>query len=278
MADDVGGFCGLREWTSHSRIAHATAKTPLGPFIRKAVALPQEAHNASPLRSKDGLWYLFHIGDGSGKPVSNCSEPDTSTASRSQVHAASGRGVAVATAVSASNGGSFLHRAKSPDGPWEALPDLECNNPAPMLHHNGTFFVGCNNGAFTIYRSEGDPSLGKWVEVVKMTFPAAWGGGHSQFIRCEDPYLWMDTRGNWHFISHNYDYRDGWPANPNQTMPILVAGHGFSTDGLEWNFSTTPPYGSYADLADGRRQMFATMERPHLVCAARRRRLSHERN
>lgn len=260
MADNVGGFCGLRTWTSHSRIAHATAKSPLGPFARKDIALKQEAHNASPLRGKDGWWYLFHIGDGSGHAVSNCTEASVAEATGSSTHSAT-QGASGSPAAS----GSFLHRAKAPEGPWEALPNLGCNNPAPMIHHNGTFFVGCNDGGFKIYRSEGDPSLGNWTKVVTLVFPPKWGGGHSPYIRCEDPYLWMDKRGSWHFISHNYDYRDGWPANPNQTMPVLVAGHGYSTDGITWRFSTNPPYNSWVDFDDGHRQMFATMERPHLV-------------
>ena len=33
------------------------------------------------------------------------------------------------------------------------------------------------------------------------------------------------------------DYRDGYPANPNQTMPILVSGHAYSQDLLTWHYS-----------------------------------------
>ena len=55
-----------------------------------------QAHNASPLRARNGSWLLFHIGSGGG------------------------------------SGSSFLHHSESPAGPWHPLPALDCNNPAPM--------------------------------------------------------------------------------------------------------------------------------------------------
>ena len=63
------------------------------------------------------------------------------------------------------------------------------------------------------------------------------------------------------FGSHNYDYRDGYPANPNETKPMLVSGHSFSRDGFQWHFSATAPFGAVA--ADG--TQFSTIERPHFI-------------
>ena len=34
----------------------------------------------------------------------------------------------------------------------------------------------------------------------------------------------MDRRGSWHLLAHRWDYKDGWPTNPAQTMPVLVSG------------------------------------------------------
>ena len=287
MADDAGNFCGLDTWTSHSRIVHATSKTPLGPYTRRDVALKQEAHNASPMRGKDGKWYIFHIGTASGQPVSNCSEPWAATTGGGEGGAGAGAGekyiknenenpsndglattwshpsTSSASASSLSSS-SFLHSADSPEGPWTPMPGIRCNNPAPLQHTNGTWFVGCNDGGFQLLRNEGGLGSGKWVHVLTMKFPPSWGGGGSPYVRCEDPYLYMNARG-WHFLSHNYDYRDGWPQNPNATLPVLVAGHGYSEDGINWHFGEVPPYNSWADYADGSRKMFATMERPHLV-------------
>ena len=68
-----------------------------------------------------------------------------------------------------------------------------------------------------------------------------------------------------HFLAHRYDYRDGWPPNPAHTQPVLVSGHGFSTDGLHWHFNDDPPYGNTRLFENGTVQHFATLERPHLL-------------
>ena len=87
--------------------------------------------------------------------------------------------------------------------------------------------------------------------------------------QAEDPYTWMDTRGRWHLLAHRWDYRDGWPVNPSQTMPVLVSGHGFSLDGIKWRFnSAEQPYDPWITFQNGTRQNFSTYERPHLVFGA----------
>lgn len=254
ISDDHGNFCGLHEWGSHSRVVHAVSSAALGPYTRHDVALPQEAHNASPLKGHDGMWYLFHIGSGTSGHVSNCSQP---AAASLRVDAAHSRG-----------GSSFLHRAPGPTGPWTGLPNLRCNNPAPAQHPNGTFFVVCHNdGGFELFRSV-DPALqpdGGWQHVMSIPIASGWGCGPSPYLKCEDPFLWIDQRGRWHFLSHNFDYRDGVPANANETLPMLVSGLGFSMDGLDWRFAPQQPYGSYVNYTDGSFRMFATMERPHLM-------------
>eukprot|EP00656_Telonema_subtile_P009402 TRINITY_DN14412_c0_g1_i1.p1 TRINITY_DN14412_c0_g1~~TRINITY_DN14412_c0_g1_i1.p1 ORF type:complete len:400 (-),score=66.02 TRINITY_DN14412_c0_g1_i1:298-1497(-) len=227
----MGGGKGLDTWTSNSQIDHAVASDPMGVFIKVDTSLSSEAHNASPLRLPNGTYLLFHIGS-----------------------------------AGVSKGGSnFLHASEHPEGPWRPLPGLSCNNPAPMLHNNGTVFVGCNNGGFKIYRSE-DPFSGGWIYETTLDFPPAWGSDAPGELRNEDPYMWMDSRGNWHFLAHRYDYRDGWPVNPNQTMPMLVSGHGFSTDGVDWKFnSAQQPYAAEVSFQNGTVQQFSTFERPHLV-------------
>jgi hypothetical protein len=82
----------------------------------------------------------------------------------------------------------------------------------------------------------------------------------------------MDGGGSWHMIAHRYDYRDGWPVNPNQTMPVLVSGHGYSADGFDWRFnSAEQPYDATVTFANGTAQYFSTYERPHLLFDARQR-------
>jgi hypothetical protein len=191
----MGGGRGLSSWISNSQIDHGIADDPMDSFEKVGTALEREAHNASPIRAQNGSWLLFHIGYGG-------------------VH----------------NGSSFVHHSESPDGPWLPLPGISCNNPAPMLHNNGTMYCVCNSGGVKLYRSA-DVFTGGWELVTGIGIKTP-PGTHS-----EDPYLWMDSRDRWHLLAHTYDYRDGWPVNPAQTMPVLVASHGFSEDGVEWSFN-----------------------------------------
>ena len=235
----MSGGQGLQAWGSVSEIHHATAQHPMKPFKRKDLALPKEAHNASPIRAPNGTWLIFYIGEKVN-------------------HARRGR-------VSA---------ADSPGGPWRSIPfDVPCNNPAPAYAPNGTLYCVCSNGTWTVFRSE-DVFSGVWRPVTKLVFPPSWGGGVGLggqnnaplYLKNEDPFLFFDARGNWHLLGHRYDYRDGFPVNPNQTMPLLVSGHAYSKDGVQWYFNTAQqPFDPVVKFANGTRQHFSTFERPHLV-------------
>jgi len=134
-----------------------------------------------------------------------------------------------------------------------------------MFLPNGSALCGCNNDGFRIYRTD-DVFGGHWTFLAKMEFPEAWGGAGNTYLKNEDPYLWADVRGNVHMLAHRYDYRDGYPVNPNQTVPLLVSGHGFSSDGVSWHFNNErQPYDALITFVNGTTQQFSTFERPHLV-------------
>ena len=139
MAGVMADGLGLDSWGHASQIDHAVASDPMGVFRKVDVALPKWAHNASPLRAPNGSYLLFHIGD----------------------------------ADKTGGDSGFLHHSESPEGPWYALPGLGCNNPAPVIHSNGTYFCGCNDGGFKIYRSD-DAFKGNWEYVTTMDFPESW--------------------------------------------------------------------------------------------------------
>ena len=48
-----------------------------------------------------------------------------------------------------------------------------------------------------------------------------------------DPFMWRDTRGNYHMLHH-------WQAGTHNRY--YNGGHSFSRDGLRWTFSSTPSY------------------------------------
>lgn len=78
--------CGISSWTHNSQSVHFTAKDPLGPYTRQAIAQPRFSHNPSATVLPDGSWLLFHLGMGIPRrnaaqgiePVyTNCSQGQT---------------------------------------------------------------------------------------------------------------------------------------------------------------------------------------------------------
>jgi hypothetical protein len=261
---------------TNSRIVHATtADMDSEPFVRKDVALEAWAHNAAPVRAPNthtacpGCYYLFHIGDGSlgSKQPKKCTPSSTqsdmldSDPSMAQLPAANGSS-------------SFLvHRSKTPAGPWTPLPAIPhrgCNNPAPAFARNGTLFVLCSSSS--IWMTENPTSPAAWTLVTQINLnDSPWTGNKpSAYLRVEDPYLYQDKNENWHLLVHLYDYRDGWPPNPNQTEPVLVSGHAYSTDLRTFHYSVEPgktlgesqPFDPWVVFDDGSRQNYSTFERP----------------
>jgi hypothetical protein len=259
--DPVGGLyhmyvaemmneCPLSTWGQNSRCTHAVSATPEGPYAFADVAVTNWCHNpAIVLKTQpDGsqLWVLFHIGDGSGGSTQNCSQSEV-------LADASSEAAAVPTA------GSTLHVAASPNGPFTpAQPLPSCNNPAPFLHKNGTMYCVCDG--FELYRTE-DVQAQPWVHV---THIAATGTPISG--NYEDPFFFIDPRGQWHIIYHVY--RTGGASAHNCTPGedgAVVSGHYFSPDGLTWHTSPTMPYINVVDLADGTSQLLTTRERPKMI-------------
>jgi hypothetical protein len=78
---EMANNCTLHDYGSVSRVVHATARSPLGPFVRQSIALPVFAHNPQVIRHPDGTLLLFHIGDTVDPAcVSDC-RPNTTTPS-----------------------------------------------------------------------------------------------------------------------------------------------------------------------------------------------------
>ena len=121
---------------------------------------------------------------------------------------------------------SLVHRSHAPEGPWLPLPSIPhtaCNNPAPAFAKNGTLYVLCSSSS--IWRTEEPTSAAAWQSVSRIDLnDSPWTVGGPEYLRVEDPYLYQDKNENWHLLVHLYDYRDGYPVNPNQTMPVLVSG------------------------------------------------------
>jgi len=117
-----------------------------------------------------------------------------------------------------------------------------------MLHPNQTWFLYCDSN--TLYSA---PTL--WGPWKNTNINVRKGGVPGNY---EDPFLYLDSRGNWHVIYHVY----------NATTPCgvctgeLVSGHSYSVDGVNWHSATTQPFTNTRKLTNGQTVTYSTFERP----------------
>lgn len=247
--------CSLGSWGQASRVTHATSPTPDGPYAFADVAIDVWSHNPEAHLIRGGgaggadLWAIWHIGDGTGT-APNCS-----------AHAAAAVDGSLAlpptTLQARARGGSELHLANSPYGPWTPYTDgplPDCNNPTAAQHVNGTWFLICDS--FSMY--SGPNITGPFTFVMNVPH----GGTPGIF---EDGLLWFDERGVWRVFFHTYtmDCKD--PS----CAPYAISGHSFSTDGLSWHLASVQPYFNVANVTDGSQIVMSTRERPKLIFDAR---------
>jgi hypothetical protein len=239
--------CSLVDWEVSSFVTHATAATPLGPFNKQGPSIGVWSHNPQVMRLADGTFAIFHIGSGEGGHPPNCSWGSDATGSALAVAPPAARG-----------GGSTVHVSQTLDGPWTPLLNSSipsCNNPAPLLHPNGTLYLVCDSIA--VFSAPGLD--GPWQRVATLgpvPHDAPVGG-------YEDAFIWLDPRGNWHALFHVWSTE----ILPN-CIYTNVSAHAFSRDGLDWFFSPIQPYNSTVALDDGTTFITPTRERPKLFFGA----------
>ena len=150
-------------------------------------------------------------------------------------------------------GGSIVS-SDSLDGPF--LHDSKYGgliNPAP-IYFKGTFYLA-QQSTRSILSS---PAVGgPWTLFSNITHSPAQG------YVVEDPFMWIDSRSNWHIINHAYNLSQSGNCGDSD-----VSSHFFSTDGIDWLWSDAP-YGHTVQYDDGTSHTYATMERPRLVFNAK---------
>lgn len=262
LVTEIENHCPLTNWGSNSACIHATASTPDGPFVRQGTAVDVWCHNPQVITMPNGtetIFLLFHIGDGthSGN-IPNCTQiddnsmnimmKDMDTMPPSSYLRKNTKDIPRGTA----SGGSTLHMATDPAGPWIPVQPQppSCNNPAPYFHPNGTWFLLCDSRS--LYSS---PSFtGPWTHLLDVNPSGGVPGSY------EDAFLWMDPRGNWHIIFHVYTTNV-----PSSCVNSTVSGHFFSPDGWNWLASPVEPFGNYVEFTDGSSMLLSTRERPKLL-------------
>lgn len=147
--------------------------------------------------------------------------------------------------------------APSPNGPWTPVNDFVSpgNNVAP-LYHDGAWYA-TSQPTSTVYTTPALAPGNRWVEFASIT-PVALPASLQYHV--EDPFMWVDKRGNWHIVNHAY-------ANSQYENcgESYVSNHFFSPDGKNWsNIPGLQPYTHTVEYLDGTSHTFTTLERPNL--------------
>ena len=158
-----------------------------------------------------------------------------------------------------------VYVADAPGGPFTVAPGSNatgCTINASPLFHGGAFYCTGQKGAAVMTA----PQLGgPWTVYAEI--------GAAKPSGTEDPFLWVDARGNWHALYH--------AANASQLTHCgssRVSAHVFSADdGRTWHELASPsvePYKPMVTWTDGVK-MYATVERPHAYFYAGSGRMTH---
>lgn len=230
-----------------SHVVHAVSSTALGPYKYVDTSLPPEAtcmHIMLLNRSRIVMYHQGRSGATSAAALHNCTKkpyapPHHEEWRRTPQHK--------------------VHYSDSPAGPWLAgtadtpmPPGINCENPAPLLLPNGSIAVFCHGPGIRLWLSGTDQPV---------RFIATEGSYPIPHTVWEDPSVYLDSRGNWHLLSHVY------PTNTSSWLQYadIVAGHAFSRDGIDWHFHRTPPWTANVTNVDGSTRHYATRERPFLL-------------
>ena len=277
FAAEISLGCGLDAWSRNSIIVHATAPTPMGPFTRKDVILPAFAHEpvvvALPA-SAGGGYVLYKIGCADGALTGSngtsvrglcrnchngstigekCAQPDQSYERICQ---------------------DALH-SMSLDGPWRRVNltgfgaeqwdwsrlnlGLESHSPVVLANGSVLTFTRAYNApspapVSSIWLVAADRWNGTYRSAADLLPGMERGGPVFPQQSLEDTFMWQDPRGNFHSLFHTWE---GAPA---------LGGHAFSRDGLNWDYSPTPPYYFEASVGSPNTTFnFHRRERPHLM-------------
>ena len=160
------------------------------------------------------------------------------------------------------NGG--IREAQPPFINWTNVPAPhgggDCGTNGAPAYHNGTFYCVSQHTTEIV----STPTLGgKWTKLadINVTTSTVNNTPYAKLMpNIEDPYLWIDRRGNFHVINHRY-----WNET-DHCYTSKVSAHTFSPDGKSWHVvePEVEPYSHTVNYDDGSSFTFATLERPNL--------------
>lgn len=247
---EIVNHCPMADWGTNSACYHSTSASAVGPFSNKTAVIGAWCHNAIVRQTEDAhglLYMLWHIGDGREPGnARNCTGAPTGAPARQ------------------ATGGytNFFSYSRSVWGPWtpfgeNVLPggapgswDQNVVNMAPYPLKNGTVLLGYRGSDPNHVEKLGVASAGNWSGPYKSLSQAA----PILNVTGEDPYLWVDKRGFFHILFHEFK---------------TTGGHAFAREFAgPWTLSDVVPYNCTITWSNGTTITYAERERPELLLDA----------
>jgi hypothetical protein len=146
--------------------------------------------------------------------------------------------------------GGLIYVSDSITGPFEIIGKGPGSNPSHVHHNNIWYAVTQSTNEILTSNNLGD----SWTKFSSIDAKIDHGVQ-------EDPFMWIDHRGNWHIINHAYA-TDEFQNCGNSTL----SAHIFSKDGKDWSLLQNPnvePYSHSVHYEDGTIHTYTTLERPN---------------
>eukprot|EP00937_MAST-01D_sp_MAST-1D-sp2_P004571 g4571.t1 len=281
FVSEMAGHCGLSVWQHMSTIVRATADHPAGPYVRDALVVGAESHNAYYVQDPvSQLHLIYHIGTGDRTNQTatpwqgNCSNGTTPHVI--EIPTAASQPAPLRAGPIGPAGADFspeIHASPSLHGPFTrvqirgvpvGLEPRGASNPAPYIFPNGTALV-----LFRLYNASVPEGVHPTSRIFAMRAPSFKGpyavlaelfhpSGFPLFnssgethVNDEDPVLYRDARGHFHNLNH------------------FTHGHGFSEDGITWHWADPKARGRTAwtsslQLSNGSVVVLRDSERPRV--------------
>lgn len=235
--------CGLSGWRPSSFVARAESRAgPQGPYhYAEAVSRPFRHNTYAFFSPADQKYLLYTIGVDA--PEATKCESISNTRWPNNISISS---------------------ADDPRGPWTPFElilssvDPQSTNPAPWPlwspedPTNGQIALGIEDDAIYV----GD----RWNGTYSLAYQQQWNTSEYSPTWTEDPFLWRDKRGHWHFLAHwMIDITESGQKYPR------VGAHMFARDLTgPWTFRQHEAFNATVDFTDGSAQLFKRRERPKL--------------
>eukprot|EP00928_Gymnodinium_smaydae_P080033 TRINITY_DN63832_c0_g1_i1.p1 TRINITY_DN63832_c0_g1~~TRINITY_DN63832_c0_g1_i1.p1 ORF type:complete len:404 (-),score=3.48 TRINITY_DN63832_c0_g1_i1:124-1335(-) len=255
---EIANNCTLKSWIPNSRITHAVADSPEGPYRFHSTVFETFHHNPTVVRhvdSRGNSLYLMYLIGGKMEGTLDCS-------SRSGTDA----GEEFDSSILVSSAPALEGPWSTPVGPLitrgtQADWDYVVTNPSPVILENGTVLLYYRGTPHYWGRDRGSPwhrnGSNDLPESIGLAIAPHWSGPYVKRFRepilktmNEDPFAWRDSRG---FKMLTHARNDWWNTH-----------FAFSHDGLTWSSGDAVATGPNVTLTDGTVHRFTNRERPHI--------------